>query len=139
MSTLSFVDGRITYILSAEREEFTIGQNAHAMKRLATLLAAELAAGHIFTMAHAEGAYKGTPERSIVVVAPCGWIGQASQLGRMFGQESILRMGSAGTATLHFMREDDAELIGSYTELESTDGVDAWTRILATGETFTFT
>ena len=132
--------GHTTYILSGYQDDKTAHESNLAHEGLAHDLAQLIAVGRIDTMAHCRGAYKGTPERSIAVTGVDQWSLHKTilELAVKYRQESILAItGTLGLGTLYFTN-GDTELIGQYQAIDSTNGIDAYTEVCATGETFTF-
>lgn len=138
MSTIIPQAGNITVIISAELDWRDDERNMAAHAELMECTATRLKLGDLFSVQVCEGAYKGTPERSIAITGP---VSRTLAIGQhhadMFRQESILAIDHYGHGRLHYL-DGDQESIGHYQPLKSTDAVDAWTRVLATGETFTF-
>lgn len=142
MSTIIPQAGNITVILSAELASVADAPNERRHDALRLRLARHLEDGQLYSVQVCEGAYKGTPERSIAITGPVSRtlaIGQAC--AEQFGQESILAIDHYGHGRLHYT-DGDQESIGQYQVISGISpkmaAIDAWTRILATGETFTF-
>lgn len=129
-----------TFVLSAERADCSGDHNAKAHAALTARLALELGAGNVFAVLQCEGRYKGASERSLAVIAPQGWFTTAYDLGREYGQESILQIFPTGAGQLTFMDSRESEAVGhySYVDTMNTKGMDAYTIVLGTGHAFTF-
>lgn len=131
-------DGRHAYILSAFREDRSIGENLKAQRQLLGILAADVATGTWDAIHYCDGAYQGQEEESVLVLCSSGAIGQIRNIARMFDQDSILRISRSGDGILYFCDHRDPMPIGRYQACQPGTA-EAWTRIRATGEAFTFT
>lgn len=134
-------EGNLTAIISAELSWRDAGRNHLDHLELRDRLARQLAIGELHGMFECEGAYKGTPEKSIAITGPLETVKAiATREGERFGQESVLYVTNSGRGTLRYIGHGTGpiqlEAIGLYTPLRGT--ADAWTRVIATGETFTF-
>ena len=133
--------GHTTYIISGYREDLrTEHENSISHEALAHDLAQLLARGSIESFLHCRGRYFGQDERSIAVTGVDQWSLHKTilELAEKYRQESILAItGALGLGTLYFTN-GGAELIGQYQAIDSTNGIDAYTEVCATGETFTF-
>ena len=133
-------DGRHAYILSAFREGRSIGENVKAQRHLIGILAADMVTGAWDAIHYCDGAYMGEEEESVLVLCSSGDIGHIRNIrniARMFDQDSVLRISRRGGGVLYFCDDRDPQPIGQYQACQPGT-VEAWTRIRATGEAFTF-
>lgn len=136
--------GNITIIISAELETLETLENAQRTIGLRRNLGTRLGNGQLDLVASCRGAYKGTPEKSFAFTAPyCTALHVGRELAEFFNQESFLSITADGRGELHHTAGEDGqpgdqEHIGTYTVIHDRIAHDAWTEILATGETFTF-
>lgn len=138
MHTAIPANGRLTIIVSAEREYRSDDANHGYHCLLRKHVAKHVAHGELYSMHECEGAYKGTPERSIAFTGPVGITGAIGRrLGEAFMQESILAIAPSGKGELIFMDHQPGIALGQLAPCDA-DQCEAWTRILATDETFTF-
>jgi hypothetical protein len=128
-----------TFILSAETNDLTHGGCITAMTSLRNDLYDLMDRGAIDSIIICHGAYEGTPENSVAVHASKLRAFIALQdLARQYQQDSILEVSSTGRGVLHFNDTRDSVEIGHYLAIDDTSGHQAWTRVIGTGETFTF-
>ena len=145
MSAIKPVPGHATYILSGHLTTLSNDESCTAHAGLAHDLSQLLVHSRIASFLHCRGAYKGTSEQSIAVTGlDCSSLeATILELAAKYRQESVLRIvGSKATGELLFPAPNaygyDLELIGQYQAIDSTNGIDAYTEVCATGETFTF-
>lgn len=139
MSSIIPQAGNTTVIISAELDWRDDERNLAAHIDLRERLARQLEIGELYSVQVCEGAYKGSPERSIAITGPVSrTLAIARGEADNFSQESVLIVNPDGSGELRFTTDQHYMSIGHYVKLDSTDGVEAWTRVLATGETFTF-
>lgn len=137
MSAIIPREGNLTAIISAELGWRDATRNGLDHIELRDRLARQLAIGELYSVLECEGAYKGTPERSIAITGPAGrTLAIARREAERFSQESVLVIDNEGYGELRFTNDWHCVAIGTYSPLHGA--ADAWTRILATGETFTF-
>lgn len=130
-----------TYVLSAELARLSDGHNADRHHALIGLLAKLLADGQVDSIMQCRGAYKGTPEQSVLVHSGASQgLAEIVELAKAFGQESILAISPNDVGLQHYLdgRAESVEVLGSVEFVTNTSGLDAWTQIIGTGETFTF-
>lgn len=129
--------GHTTVILSAERGEYGELDNASRYQSLLGVAAAEVVRGRALAVYQLQGCYKGETEPSVAITMLHNQgVKFGRHIGKLFEQESVLFVDSAGNGKLYFLDTGDIENIGSYSPLHGA--ADAWTRVLATGEEFTF-
>lgn len=135
-----------TCVLSAELDWRDDGRNFEAHLELRARLARQLEIGELLAVYECRGSYKGSPERSFAITGQANRVRAiAKREAEKFNQESTLQIQPNGhgylvyTAINHSLADDH---IGQYqalgNRLDDIDDIDAWTVILATGETFTF-
>ncbi len=128
--------GNLTVILSAELATLGQEENAQRTEALRQRLARRFGNGQLFSVQACAGAYKGVGERSLAINAPVSQALAVGQLeGSEFGQESFLAIDHYGHGRLHYL-DGDQESIGHYQDC-APGTREAWTTVIATGETFT--
>jgi molybdopterin-guanine dinucleotide biosynthesis protein A len=110
------------FIFSGEYYKNTDAENATATQIISQGLKA---AGIPFK--EAVGAYKGVKEFSFVV--PARFESQVLEIARAFNQESVLFIDSMSNASLQYLDGDKIERIGRFTQVNSPQGLEAWSMI----------
>lgn len=129
-----------SYVLSAELAHLADDENNRRHDALRAQLARLLIHGQVDSIMNCRGAYKGTPELSVLVHSGASQgLAEIVELAKAFGQESILAISPNDVGLLHYLdgRAESVEVLGSVEFVTSTSGLDAWTQIIGTGETFT--
>lgn len=75
------------------------------------------------------GSYKGTTENSVMLSGNHKTLQSARDLGRIYGQESILVIQDDDSAALHYLKTGKVEPIGTFQQVDTVDGLDAYSVI----------
>ncbi len=140
-STIIPAMGYVTFCISAQTDQLDSVESDiahHALIERLTQLATDEDVAAIYKL---RGQYKGIPERSVAITvrANATMFEILRSIGTTYCQESILAIGYRGTGALMFTDGSDRIVsIGHCTSIESTNGHEAWSEVVATGETFTF-
>ena len=139
MSTIIPTADRLTIIMSAELDYMDAERNSLRTLDLRERLARQFEIGEVDSLAACAGAYKGTPEKSFAFIGQPGTVRAIARgIAEYFGQESVLLIDHTGRGELLYTVDGQREHIGTLAHIDDVESVDAWTRVIATGETFTF-
>lgn len=139
MSSIIPMESKATVILSAELDYRDACSNALDMIQLRDRLARQFAIDELDSVQACLGSYKGVPEKSIAITGEPGAVRAiARRECEYFKQESYLLIHPCGTGSLRFTGSDDRMVIGRYKAIRQVDDTEAWSRVVATGELFTF-
>ncbi len=129
-------------ILSAEQADKSDAQNANATEWLRHQLTAELAAGRVDSVVKCSGQYKGTPERSYLVLCNADAVEWLVACGAAFEQECILVVrtlpATGRTVGALYFPNGSRERIGTLALCEQGREYDASTTISGTDIAFHF-
>ena len=113
------------FIISAERFNLSKEENA---KRTMAMVATLLHEGADFIACH--GVYKGTAERSFMVMDSGLPIGLIEHLAKAYEQESVLEVRELKATLVYFDGETKPEYLGHFVQHDGdVDGLEAYTKI----------
>lgn len=75
------------------------------------------------------GSYKGVTEDSVMLQGDYKTLQIARDLARIYGQHSILVIQDDGSAALHYLKTGKVESIGTWQQVDSNKGLDAYSII----------